>query len=251
MARGTVISLSVALGVIFIAVMTITLGSSKAATYLLDHHELSLFRRIYPLTIQNVMHLIFFGAMGDLTFQWQRVRGEHRLLNRQLLPERDEVVLQAADLAPLRRTIHGLFDEQHGVVPALIDLCILRFQASGSVSQTATVLSSALSLFEQQVELRYTLSRYVSWLLPTIGFIGTVIGIGETLSAMDPEQPDLAVLTGTLGVAFSTTLIALLLSVLLVLMQSWVQGQDELAVNRAGSYTLRNLVNRLYAPQAS
>ena len=246
MPRGIVIGLSVALGAVVVGLLTVLLNDTELAAYVLDYHDHSLFKDVYPFTIQNLMHVIFFGALGDLLFQWLRARREHQLVEKKLLPEQDDVVLQAAELVPIRRRLVGPFDEGQGLTPYLIDLCILRFQASGSVEQTAMVLGNALDLITHRVDLRYSLSRYVSWLLPTIGFIGTVVGIAETLRRVDPEQPDLAVLTGTLGVAFSTTLVALFLSAVLVLVQHVVQGRDELAANRAGAYVLRNLVNRLY-----
>ena len=44
-----------------------------------------------------------------------------------------------------------------------------------------------------------------------------------------------------------TSLVALAESAILVLLLHLVQAQEELAVNRAGQYTLVNLINRLYA----
>ena len=53
-------------------------------------------------------------------------------------------------------------------------------------------------------------------------------------------------LTGQLGVAFYTTLLALLQSTVLMLAMHLVQGREEGALNRVGQYCLRNLINRLY-----
>ena len=53
-------------------------------------------------------------------------------------------------------------------------------------------------------------------------------------------------LTSELGVAFYTTLLALLQSAGLMFALHMVQGREEGALNRAGEYCLKNLVNRLY-----
>ena len=53
-------------------------------------------------------------------------------------------------------------------------------------------------------------------------------------------------LTRDLGVAFYTTLLALLQSAILMLGLHYVQGQEEGALNDIGQYCLDNFVNRLY-----
>ena len=93
--------------------------------------------------------------------------------------------------------------------------------------------------------------RYLVWLIPTLGFIGTVVGIALALdyagSNEDPQNPDLlAEITGRLGVAFYTTLLALIQSALLVFALHIVQQKEEMALNLSGQYCLDNLINRLY-----
>ena len=52
--------------------------------------------------------------------------------------------------------------------------------------------------------------------------------------------------SGKLGVAFNTTLLALLQSAVLVFALHVIQSREEIALNRAGQYCLDNLINRLY-----
>jgi biopolymer transport protein ExbB/TolQ len=54
--------------------------------------------------------------------------------------------------------------------------------------------------------------------------------------------------TERLGVAFATTLLALVQASILVFIQNVVQGREESALNKAGQYCLDNLINRLYSP---
>ncbi|MEL6568063.1 MAG: hypothetical protein AAFQ22_06555, partial [Pseudomonadota bacterium] len=51
--------------------------------------------------------------------------------------------------------------------------------------------------------------------------------------------------TSRLGVAFTTTLLALVMSAVLVLLQSVVQAKEERALNEAGQYCLDNLILQL------
>ena len=93
--------------------------------------------------------------------------------------------------------------------------------------------------------------RYIIWAIPALGFIGTVMGISLALAyrrrgrPAGPE-PALPELTKQLAVAFDTTLLALVMSAVLVLVQHVVQAYEERALNQAGQYCLDNLINRLY-----
>ena len=113
------------------------------------------------------------------------------------------------------------------------------------------LVSSASSSLDG-VDLRYNIIRYITWLIPSLGFIGTVIGImlalnyaGDRANVASPDM--LYQVTQRLGVAFSTTLLALVMAAILVLIQNLVQGREERALNAAGQYCLDNLINRLYS----
>ena len=241
--RGWVFCISLLAGCLFIGVSTLLLGQGKAGIVLLDAATRTF---PYPLTIQNVMHLFFFVGLGELFVRWRVAEREFAFVAWRLLPEDGETVLQSRDLPNIRRQTSGHFDSEHGFLPYLVDLCILQFQASRSVDQTVSVLNSSLELIAHRVDLRYALPRYIVWVIPTIGFIGTVVGIALAMEQINPEQVDLKVLTSSLGVAFYTTLVALVQSAVLVLFLNLVQAREERSVNEAGHYTLRNLINRLY-----
>ena len=104
---------------------------------------------------------------------------------------------------------------------------------------------------QHEVDTRYSMIRYLVWVIPTFGFIGTVMGIafalGEVNQFEDPQDPDLLpALTKSLGVAFYTTLLALVHSTVLVFALHIAQAKEELALNKAGQYCLDHLINKLY-----
>jgi biopolymer transport protein ExbB/TolQ len=73
---------------------------------------------------------------------------------------------------------------------------------------------------------------YLVWVIPTLGFIGTVVGISLALMEVNPEAPNLRQLTASLGISFYTTLVALGQSAILVLLMSGVQTREELSTRR-------------------
>jgi flagellar motor component MotA len=232
-------------GLVFITGLSFLLPTgSRMAGLLLDRVS-TIFP--YPFTIQNLEWLFFFLALGELFTRYQTARRETAFLAEHYLPEDESVVLQSRDLGPIRRKVVGRFDAEHGFLPFLIDFCILQFQASRSVDQTVNVMNSQLELIAHRVDLRYAVIRYFVWVIPTIGFIGTVVGIAQTLGLMQQDIPDLKPLTATLSVAFDTTIVALVASSILVFLLNVIQAAEERSVNQAGNECLKNLINKLYS----
>ncbi len=71
----------------------------------------------------------------------------------------------------------------------------------------------------------YSLVRIITWAMPMLGFLGTVLGISETLGTLDTKllatqsQDAMNQLTAGLYVAFDTTAIALVLTVIAMFIQ--------------------------------
>ena len=248
-------------GIVWVGLLTKLLpagGEGLAGKLLLDRNSLS-----YPFTIQNVMWVVFFVAAGELVIRHRAGSGEEDQLRLSLLPEDDETVLRQEDIGPFYRRVRQSDAEGRYWLQRLLTGVMLQFQSSGSVDQVTAVFSSSIELYQHETELRYNLLRYLVWLIPTLGFVGTVIGIAlalETAGGMfaDVDQnanmaemgPQMmTTLTGQLGVAFYTTLLALLQSAVLMFALHVVQECEEGALNRVGQYCLKNLVNRLYVPR--
>lgn len=243
--RRAAMSLSVICAVLCIAVLTAILDKDGRAAQLVLDRQSPHFP--YPFTIQNLEHLFFFLGLGELFVRWRVGEREMKFLKRGYLPEDDETILQLNDLSMIRRRVARDFDQEHGFVPYLIDLGILQLQSSRSVDQTVAVMTSSLELIEHRVDLRYGLIRFIAWLIPTMGFIGTVIGLGASLASV-PKDGNVSMyeIAHTLSVGFDCTMVALAESAILVFLLHLVQEKEETSVNLAGTYTLRNLINRLY-----
>lgn len=250
LAPWAVMTVAIGIAVVVIAILSVAIPyDSVAAALVLDRHRGSIFP--YPLTIQNFTYLIFAAGLGDLYMRWRAARAERAFIKSGFLPEDDASVLQIADLGPIRRKVAKLYDGENGFLPYLIDLTTTQLQSSHSIDQSVSIMQSSLDLLTHRVDLRYQTVRYIAWLIPTIGFIGTVVGIAVALEFIDPKQMDIGKVTGGLAVSFYTTLVALLVSAVLVLFQHAVQKMEESALNDAAQYCLKNLINRIYVPRPS
>ncbi|MGH6912106.1 MAG: MotA/TolQ/ExbB proton channel family protein [Geminicoccales bacterium] len=212
-------------------------------------------RSTYPFTVQNLEWLVFALGIGELIVRARDAAAERAELARSYLPEDETTLLQGPELRRIYGTVRAATQPgspTHGrFLPRLIHRVVTQFQTTRSVDQANALLNSSLELFLHEIDLRYTMVRYVIWVIPALGFIGTVMGISLALAyagAVDLQDPSLlSGLTKQLAVAFDTTLLALVLSAVLVLVQHLVQAYEERSLNQAGQYCLDNLINRLYA----
>jgi len=252
--RITVALVALILACLLIVVFDVVLPTNETGV---DFGDLLIDRSnsLYPLTIQNMMWFMFFLGLGELWVRHQRIRVEVAQLNKRILPEDDETLLRGKDLGHITLNLRGSGQQRLYYLQELVTRSIQQFRLNNSVSQADSILNTSLDLIHAEVDLKYNMLRYLSWLLPTLGFIGTVVGISLALAEAGnmPDVTDgdaikvwMGLLTSKLGIAFNTTLLALLQSAVLVFLVHIVQAREEEAVNNIGRYCLNNLINRLY-----
>ena len=209
---------------------------------------------IYPMTVQNLMHFMFALGLGESFVRFYSAADARRQIEKDLLSMGGGQLLSDPEIRELHDLIKrdGAGNDRH--MHRLVHRGILQYQATGSVGESQAVLDSSVEYFQHEIGLRYNMLKYLTWLLPTLGFIGTLIGISLALAAAGtlPDLEDHAALqswikalTTNLGVAFYTTLVALGLSVVLVFLTSIASGREERALNETGQYCLDNLISRL------
>ncbi len=98
----------------------------------------------------------------------------------------------------------------------------------------------------------YGLVRTITWAVPILGFLGTVIGITMAIAEVTPEQLDtsLGTVTGGLAVAFDTTALALALSLVMVFSSSFMQQAEERVLAEVESYGVTR-IEVVFPPEKS
>lgn len=235
-----------------LTVLSYTLAPDSAVAIVLLDRQSTAYP--YPLTVQNLMHLMFALGVGEAFVRFYSAWDARQQIEKKLLPEGAWRVLDDEELRQLHRLIKvdGAGNDRH--LHRLVHRVVLQYGATGSVGESQTVLDSSVEYFQHEIGLRYNMLRYLTWLLPTLGFIGTLIGISLALASAgtlpdleDPEALELWIntLTTNLGVAFYTTLVALALSAILVFLTNIASSREERALNDTGQYCLDNLISRL------
>ena len=90
----------------------------------------------------------------------------------------------------------------------------------------------------------YALVRTITWAIPILGFLGTVIGITIAVANVTPEQLDtsLGEVTSGLAVAFDTTALALALSILLVFAADLLKRSEQSVLVQVEEFGINHLV---------
>lgn len=108
-----------------------------------------------------------------------------------------------------------------------------RYRITGDVQNTSDAIQTSVEALGVRFEADNAMIRYIIWAIPSIGFVGTVRGIGQALSQADKALAgDIADMTASLGTAFNSTLVALLASlVLMALLHALQRAQDRRLVD--------------------
>ena len=201
-------------------------------------------------SIQFVSWIVFFIGLGELAHRVFAMRRENKALGSSLLPAGHGDVFQRSDLGELYREANRFADDL--IFPRIVKRIVSSFQISGSASQSSAVLQTSLDSLINEVELKYSFLRYLLWLLPSLGFIGTVWGIGRGLQVISDNPPTvenateiMQKVTGELAVAFDTTLTALVLTSVLAYLIYLTETAEEKIVNNTGQRCIDDLVNQL------
>jgi hypothetical protein len=99
----------------------------------------------------------------------------------------------------------------------------------------------------------YALVRFITWAIPIVGFLGTVLGITGAISGVNPEvlEHDLGSVTNGLAEAFDTTALALFLTMILMFCSYLVERLEQAVLERVDAYVDHELAHRFERCQST
>jgi biopolymer transport protein ExbB/TolQ len=151
------------------------------------------------------------------------------------------------DLVTMLNTLEKL-PERIRTTPLVRTLAssLRRFLITEDVQNTSETIDANVEALAVKQEAENSMIRYLIWAIPAIGFIGTVRGIGQALSQADQALAgDIAGMTESLGVAFNSTFVALLISVVLMFLLHQLQRLQDSMVTDTQEYCESFLLNRI------
>jgi len=191
--------------------------------------------------------ILMIWAVAMIGFKNRNSRREQELLEQdpvrvpegmRILPEDTrEYVRQLESLPPL---------QQQTLIVRAAKAALARFGATRNVQDVSDAGHAVCQAEAERLDSELSMIRYIAWAIPAIGFIGTVRGIGNALAeAHKAVTGDISGVTEGLGVAFNSTLVALLLSLLLMFLIHNLQLAQERLVLDAETYLDNRLLRNL------
>ncbi|GAC1470391.1 MAG: MotA/TolQ/ExbB proton channel family protein [Isosphaeraceae bacterium] len=205
---------------------------------------------------QYVGTAIYFWAVLTLTRELFRFWSNERAF--QDAPE----LLNALDVANHAGVSKEIGVDETRILPTRIRQLAHYLKGSRvpSVGQLMEINREGSALDQEHFAGRFTLTRYILYLLPVIGFIGTVEGISRALMNISKVLPmvkdldgfmsNLTSVTSALQVAFDSTLLALFLSAALMLVQTLVYRRSEDLLARIDRWVVEYVLPRFGADHA-
>lgn len=193
-----------------------------------------------------VLMLWAFAIMG---FKAVRAAGERKLLLQELVQVRDGVRILPEDTREYARTLQALPDSvREMLLPRVLLSSLERFGSTENVQDVSSVANTLCESEGERLESELSMIRYIAWAIPSVGFIGTVRGIGEALGqAHRAVDGDIAGVTQSLGTAFNSTFIALLISIVVMFLVHQLQLLQERQVFETQTYIDHNLIRHMQA----
>jgi biopolymer transport protein ExbB/TolQ len=196
---------------------------------------------------QESCFILMFWALAIMGYKAAMLTRERRLLDVELVPIAEGMRILPEDTREFARQVQALPEQQHAsLLPRALLTALRRFSTTRNIQD---VSSSTHTIFESEadrLESELSMIRYISWAIPSIGFIGTVRGIGEALAQADKAvQGDIAGVTQSLGVAFNSTFIALLISIFLMFLVYQLQLLQERLVFDSENYVDDKLIRHM------
>jgi biopolymer transport protein ExbB/TolQ len=198
---------------------------------------------------QEACFILMFWALAIMGYKAVKIVRERRLLDVDLVPVADGMRILPEDTREFARQVQQLPDEQQRMLlPRALLNALRRFNSTHSIQDVSSSTNTICESEAERLESELSMIRYISWAIPSIGFIGTVRGIGEALAQADKAvQGDIAGVTQSLGVAFNSTFIALLISIFLMFLVYQLQLLQERLVFDTQAYCDDKLIRHMRA----
>lgn len=198
--------------------------------------------------IQGCTYLLFFFGLFELLAIKAKLTEEADAFTAELLPEKENYILSPDDSNQLKLHMQKFKKHHPYLLVDLIEKACTKFRLSKSSGEVLSLVDSQIRIYNSEIEAEQSYINYVAWAIPSVGFIGTVLGIAASLGYANEASTPAGIekVTSMLAVAFDTTLIALILSVILMFLIHTVHKQQDELFTHMSSYINENLINRFY-----
>ena len=202
---------------------------------------------------QEVELMLWLWATIILTYKLGLVGRERALLKHDFIGARQGERIIPEDALDrykeLKTSVEAAPGWRDRLLPDFVLEALHRFHATSSVQDAASAVKERAEMVADNLDSELSLLRYMAWAIPAVGFIGTVRGIGDALSHADEAiKGDLTGVVSSLGLAFNSTLVALVISMILMYMLHMLQSRQEALILELQNYCRDKLLDIMKVP---
>lgn len=191
-----------------------------------------------------------------LFLKWRKLALQKQCVRLQLIPAEADFVLSPSTVDRIFDRMAELVDDpRQFILFNRISVALSNLRNLGRVSDVDEILRSQAESDESISDSSYVLLSGFLWAIPILGFIGTVLGLsvaigkfGAVMNASgntDALLPALQEVTGGLGIAFDTTLEALVAALGVQMLVTFLRKSEQEFLDDCSEYCTRNIVNKL------
>lgn len=199
---------------------------------------------------------LFFWGMATLFVKWRKLKFQEKALDLAIVPQEPDFSLNPDSAkAVLTRTETLVDSARNFILLNRIEVALSNLRNIGQISDVSSILGNQSKIDEQQVASSYNLIRGFIWATPVLGFIGTVLGLGDAIGGfgqtisgtqeVEAIKESLGGVTAGLSTAFDTTLVGLLATISLHFITNFLKFRESLFLDQCNDYCQVHVLAKL------
>lgn len=203
-----------------------------------------------------VMVMFFVMALMILFLKWRKLAFQKKAFKVELIPIGNNFSLNPETALDVLKTLNESVDDpKRFVLFNRIERALLNLKNIGNVSDVSEMLRAQAENDESHMDSSYGILSGIIWVIPILGFIGTVVGLSGAIGGfgavlntdtnVSSLRESLAPVTSSLGIAFDTTFVALVLAMVVQMLMTILRKQEESFLDACRDYAHVNVISRL------
>ena len=195
-------------------------------------------------------------ALTILFIKWRKLAFQKKAFGVELIPVGNNFALTSETALDVIKTLsESVDDPKRFVLFNRIERALLNLKNVGNVSDVSEMLRAQAENDEGHMDSSYGILSGIIWVIPILGFIGTVVGLSgaiggfgavlNTDATVSSLRDSLAPVTSNLGIAFDTTFVALVLAMVIQMLMTFLRKQEEMFLDACRDYAHVNIISRL------
>ena len=197
---------------------------------------------------------LFFWGIVILFMKWKKIQHQSQATLLNLFPSHIGEEIKSSNVGAFIDNIYSVpLTMRDSIIVNRLRKALELFESRVDNGEVTSFLGTQSDLDANRSMGSYSLIKVFLWAIPILGFIGTVMGLSVAVGSLamgdtaDPEALKASInsLTGGLGVAFDTTLLGLILSILLSFPLAAVQKREDETLTIIDAFCTEKLLPKL------